>query len=831
VACETQQKVGDEKEFLIGGGEMRAFIRVYDWAQTPLGPVEGWSSSLRMMVSVLLASRLPILLWWGPQYISIYNDGYSGILAAKHPWALGRPCREIWPEIWHVIEPLIDAPFKVGPSMLMENLELELNRHCILEKGYTVSCSPVPDEFAPGGIGGVLATVHVLTARNEAEQSLRDREEALRRADAELRSGMAALARFTQSAVGRESRMIDLKEEVNRLLERLGESPRYPPARKEAASSAPISREPWSDAISQGLVPLEAVLCTSELHARPSRPADHEAENRALTTLVQALAASPRTILQTLALIALKELRAGSAGVSLLIHEGLRFCIVAAAGRWSRYAGRGVSHTCSPSSDVIERDRPLAFTHWERRYPYLVALRPLVEEGLYVPFHVGGKAVGTVWVLSHDHRRFDAEDLRLLESLGRFASAAYQAVESLKALDQRRAVMNLLEDAMQAQQQAESANRKLQQNEEALREADRRKDQFLALLGHELRNPMSPITTASELLSRMCGDDERVRVVVGIIKRQTAQLRRLVDDLLDVSRITQGRIQLDLRALDLATVVAQAIETVEPLTCERQQEVVVTSSHEPLYVQGDFTRLVQCVVNILTNAVKFSEPCGQIRLRTEAQSSEAIIEVSDDGAGIASELLPGLFEIFVQGHCTLDRAQGGLGIGLSITKQLIEMHAGKVRAASPGLGFGSTFEIRLPRISPPAEQRQRPTFRAQPRRVLIVDDNADSAHARALLLTHGGHETQVALSGQEALERIESFQPDVALLDIGMPGMDGYELARRLRAIPRLKSIRLVALTGYGQIEDRERAFAAGFDEHLVKPVDLEVLERTLAGI
>jgi CheY-like chemotaxis protein len=177
----------------------------------------------------------------------------------------------------------------------------------------------------------------------------------------------------------------------------------------------------------------------------------------------------------------------------------------------------------------------------------------------------------------------------------------------------------------------------------------------------------------------------------------------------------------------------------------------------------------------------------------------------------------------------LDRAQGRLGIGLSVTKQLIEMHAGRIGVTSPGLGCGSTFEIRLPRIAPPAEARERPTLRAPPRRVLIVDDNADAAHAWALLLAQEGHETQVALSGEEVLERIESFQPDVALLDIGMPGMDGYELAARLRAIPRLKSTRLVALTGYGQMEDRERALAAGFDAHLVKPVDLELLERTLA--
>jgi signal transduction histidine kinase/ActR/RegA family two-component response regulator len=551
-----------------------------------------------------------------------------------------------------------------------------------------------------------------------------------------------------------------------------------------------------------------------------------------LTSLLQALADSPRSILKTLADTALKVLRAGSAGLSLMSPDGRRFDWAMIAGAWSRHLGSGTPRGFGPCSDVIDRNTPLLFTHWELRYPYLGETTPLAEEGMLVPFYVEGDAVGTIWVIAHDReRKFDAEDLRLLESLGRFASAAYRAVQFLGAFDQRRAALSLLEDAVQARQQAESSNRKLQESENLLREAARRKDEFLALLGHELRNPISPIRTASELLSRTLKDDPRAQLAVDMIKRQAAQLTRLVDDLLDVGRITQGRIQLDRRPLDLATAVDQAVETVEPLIRQKQHELVISSSREPLYVRGDFVRLVQCVVNILTNACKYTEPGGKIQLRTRAQSSNAIIEVSDNGAGIAPELLPRVFDLFVQGDRTLDRAQGGLGIGLSVVKQLIEMQEGQVSARSPGLGCGSTFEIRLPRIARPADAPQASSFEAPPRRVLVVDDNADSANSLSQLLALGGHETQVALSSREALDRIESFQPHVALLDIGLPELDGYQLAARLRTISCLKDIRLVALTGYGQREDRQRAFAAGFDHHLVKPVDLSALERILAGI
>lgn len=367
--------------------------------------------------------------------------------------------------------------------------------------------------------------------------------------------------------------------------------------------------------------------------------------------------------------------------------------------------------------------------------------------------------------------------------------------------------------------------------EEALSETDRRKDEFLAMLAHELRNPLAPIGNASEALARMLSGDARVQSVVGMIKRQATQLTRLVDDLLDVSRITQGRIQLSRQPIELSTVIAQAVETVEPLLREKQHGLSVTSSsYEHLYVDGDFARLLQCVGNILTNAAKYTEPGGEIRVQTRAEDDTAVIEISDDGAGIPPQLLPHVFDLFVQSDRTLDRAQGGLGVGLAVVKRLVQMHGGEATARSAGEGRGSSFEIRLPRIPRPVyPSESNDTPHAARRRVLIVDDNDDAGTSLALLLGLQGHDTAVTGGAKEALSRIEAFRPDVALLDLGLPGMDGYELARAIRALPGFSTLRLIAVSGYGQAEDRRRTREAGFDDHLVKPVDLAMLERALA--
>jgi len=370
----------------------------------------------------------------------------------------------------------------------------------------------------------------------------------------------------------------------------------------------------------------------------------------------------------------------------------------------------------------------------------------------------------------------------------------------------------------------------------ALREADRRKDEFLAMLAHELRNPLAPIRNANELLGKLLdGSDPRVASAIAATRRQVTQLTRLVDDLLDVSRVTQGRIELQRRPIEVSHIVMQAIEAVQPILREKTHRLVTVHAAEPreLYVSADPARLMQCLVNVLTNAVKYTDPGGQITVQLRAEAESALIEISDTGMGIPAELLPRMFDLFVQGDRSPDRSQGGLGVGLAVVKRLIEMHAGSVRARSDGLEQGATFEIRLPLIEHVSTVEQAPLAGTTPvpARILIVDDNEDAAESLAALLALEGHTIERAYSAAEALRRAPQFRAEVVLLDIGLPEMDGYEVARRLRLLPELRAARLIAVTGYGQPQDRARAQQAGFDEHLIKPVSAASVARALAGM
>jgi len=373
--------------------------------------------------------------------------------------------------------------------------------------------------------------------------------------------------------------------------------------------------------------------------------------------------------------------------------------------------------------------------------------------------------------------------------------------------------------------------------EEALRESDRRKDEFLAMLAHELRNPLAPIRNSAELMLRTLPAEAPARRAVEIINRQVQQMARMVDDLLDVSRITHGRIELECRPVDLAAVIASAVEAAGPAVQERRHRLTVEVQGAPtvLAVLGDAARLEQCVVNLLSNAAKYTDPGGDIRLTLDAQGAGAdawaVIRVRDSGAGIAPDILPLVFDLFVQSARTLDRAQGGLGIGLSVVRRLVGMHGGQVSASSPGVGGGATFEIRLPLTSLAAPCGvASPPAGPPPRRVLLIDDNEDAAESLSLMLQADGHEVQTGFSADDALTMAVAWRPDVVLLDIGLPYMDGYEVARRLRADPSAAPMRLVALTGYGQPEDLRRSAQAGFDGHLVKPVAMDALAREIQG-
>jgi PAS domain S-box-containing protein len=361
-----------------------------------------------------------------------------------------------------------------------------------------------------------------------------------------------------------------------------------------------------------------------------------------------------------------------------------------------------------------------------------------------------------------------------------------------------------------------------------LSEADRRKDEFLAMLAHELRNPLAAIEYAAQLLST---SPDQVPLVAEITERQVRQLAHLIDDLLDVSRITTNKIQLRKEAIDASTLVNRALGTALPGIEERKHQVAVDIADEEMPLFVDPTRIEQVIVNLLTNAAKYTAGGGDINIKAYRENEQVVIKVKDSGVGIPENMLTRVFELFTQVEPTLDRAKGGLGIGLTVVRHLTEMHGGTVSATSEGLGKGSEFCVRLPLATAPGaatEAPVRPTVQ-QGMKILVVDDNADSARTLSLLLRTLGCTTEELHDGPPVVERAKSFLPDVILLDIGLPGLDGYQVARLIRQTPDLAHVRLIALTGYGQQQDRDRSRDAGFDRHLVKPVHLDSLIETLA--
>lgn len=370
------------------------------------------------------------------------------------------------------------------------------------------------------------------------------------------------------------------------------------------------------------------------------------------------------------------------------------------------------------------------------------------------------------------------------------------------------------------------------------RRADQRKDEFLAMLGHELRNPLSAIATALHLASAR-PDDARVNARVrDVLARQTAHMTRMIDDLLDVSRITRGKIQLRRAPLDLATTIERAVETVRPAITARHQLLAVSVEGAPLTVDGDPTRLEQVLVNLLNNAAKYTPEGGHIAVSAGREGQSVVVRVRDDGVGIPAEALSQIFDLFAQVEASLARAQGGLGIGLTLVRTLVAMHGGTVSASSEGPGRGSEFEVRLPyagegvRPSSPTAQSpdsvRPPPPGGAPLRVLVVDDNEDIADLMFVALGAAGYEVALARDGEAALEAAASVRPDAVVLDLGLPGLDGFEVARRLRADPAHAGAFLIALSGYGQASDRQRSEEAGVDLHLVKPVDFKALQAAL---
>ena len=362
-----------------------------------------------------------------------------------------------------------------------------------------------------------------------------------------------------------------------------------------------------------------------------------------------------------------------------------------------------------------------------------------------------------------------------------------------------------------------------------LQRAIEQRDEFLAMLGHELRNPLTAILNSVQYLRMAVGSSADVVSAHEIIERQSLHLARLMDDLLDVSRVTSGKVTLQRCPLDLRVVARKCLETLEPLLRSHGHDLEVSLGDTPLGVDSDPIRIEQMLSNLLTNAIKYTPRGGRIQVSARAEDGQAVLSVKDSGVGIDSDTLPHIFDLFAQGPATLERSQGGLGIGLTLVKRLVEMHGGSVEARSEGLGCGSEFTLRFPLLAELASEAtgSDPDDIPKPkggRKILIIEDNEDNRNTLRALLACMGHEVDVAQDGMIGIERARAFQPEVALIDIGLPGLDGYRVAETLRTEPWAEGIVLIALTGYGQQEDRRRAFEAGFDAHLVKPVSFENL-------
>jgi signal transduction histidine kinase/ActR/RegA family two-component response regulator len=792
---------GMQLEFIAGGGTMGGRIRAFAWEQTPLGDPHFWPPGLRTAMRVMLATHHPMFIFWGHEHICLYNDAYCRSLGPeKHPSILGAPGRESWQEIWPIIGPQIDQVMRGEGATWHENQLVPIIRHGELQDVYwTYSYTPIDDPKFPYGVGGVLVICTETTDYVRAERHVAaERERFVQLFD--QAPTFLALLRGPDHVIERANpgylKLIGDRDVVGRKL----------------ADALP-------DAVAQGyLALLNEVYRTGKpfsasgskyvvqaLHEGPvdERYVDFvyqpitDPDGTVNGILVQGVDITPRALADRA--LALDRARLDYA--TRLSGVGFWYCDLPFDElQWDE---RVKDHFFFPSTARITIDDFYARIHEDDRTSTRQAIDASIRNRtpydiVYRTVHPNTGEVKWIRALGGTDYASDGTPLH-------FDGVTVDV--SAQKLDQ---------------QELASLNRQL-------REQDRRKDEFLAKLAHELRNPLAPIRTAAEFCSRSMPGDSPAYPAIEIIKRQANQLSRLVDDLLDVSRISQGRIDLKMEMIELKTLIDMARETVAPLMFDKNHELSVIQANEPVYVKGDLGRLVQALSNVLHNAAKYTQAHGEIRMRAEIRGATVAIEVTDNGAGIPAGLLPRVFDLFTQSERTLDRAQGGLGIGLSIVKQLIEMHGGACVARSAGVGEGSTFEITLPRCQPSLEVvADPPESSHMRRRLLIVDDNVDAANSLAEILRLDGHWVDVVFSAQAALEQAATLSPDFVLLDIGLPDLDGYEVARRLRQLDGLEDVGLIALTGYGQAEDLERTRAAGFDGHFVKPIDFEELERAL---
>ncbi len=821
--------------FLHGDSIVAARIAAHDWRGTSLGDMTGWPEPLKTTLGIILGSRFPMYLVWGPQLIGFPNDAYLPVLGRK-AW-LGRSFPETWEDVWPQLGPIAERAL-AGESSFFENLPIDMERFGYRERTwFTFSYSPVRD--ATGAVGGMLVTCVETTSSVLAEQR--------RQFQLELSDGLRRLG----SPV----------EITGWTCKVLGE---YFGARRVGYATVEgehihVNLPAWHDGTVASVLgqafPLEAFgsALAADLRAGTTVRLDDTGADAALPGSGSIFA----------------QLSLGAMVIVPIVRNARLIAVLAVgAGEPRRWTDTDVTL----AEDAAERTRSAV----ERAIAEQALTRQLEaqRDRLGQLFEQAPSFMAVVRGPDHVFELVNAAYRRLVgprerELIGRpvrevipeatdagfvamlddvYATRTARVVSGGAILlkgppgepDVQRYVdfvyQPLLDDDG-GQPGIFVVGSDVTQNRlatDALQDADRRKDEFLAMLAHELRNPLAPISTAAELLRLPAADQQQVLHAATIISRQVAHMTSLVDDLLDVSRVTRGLVTLEHELLDFKSVVAHAVEQARPFIEARRHVLTVRATAARVPVRGDRTRLVQVIVNLLNNAAKYTSDGGEITLLTQVEDGCAVVAVTDTGSGIDPSLLPHVFELFTQGRRTPDRAHGGLGLGLALVKSMVELHGGRVTARSAGVDRGSTFTVTLPLVQAPAMPEPQPApgpaTKAQPRRIMVVDDNLDAADTLASLLVALGHAVTVQTDPVAAIEAAAAATFDVFILDIGLPGMDGYALAREIRTRPAHGDAAFIALTGYGQAGDRAKSDEAGFAHHFVKPVHPQRLVDALAA-
>ena len=686
-------------------------LRAYSWETNPLGLPQSWPPELCTVVEVMLNAQYPAVVAWGPDAIFLYNDAYKYILGQRHPHALGLPFREVWPELWQDIGPIVEAALSGTPAYF-EDVPVWISPQGAPEqRWFTSSYSPVTDRN--GRVLGMYNAGFETTLRVVDQQRL----------------------------------SFQLK---------------------------------LSDALRTLASPVDIIATASE----------------ALGLQLNASAVMYAEVDDV-------------AGTFLTRRDWTQHGVSSMA---------GVAHQLDDfGTDIIatlRAGKPIVITDVEQdartRAHAATYAAVSARANLAIPLVKAGKLAVVLSVHSREPRHWQDIDIQQVHDV---AERTWDAIQ--------RAVAEI----------------ELRDREERLRQADRRKDEFLAMLAHELRNPLAPIGAAAQVLQLGKWDEARVRQTSQVIDRQVKHMTHLIDDLLDMSRVTRGLVKLHKAPEDIRPIVNEAVEQVMPLIQARHHQLSLCLTPDPSLVRGDRKRLVQVVANLINNAAKYTPEGGRIVVEADVRGEEVLVEVTDNGIGMPPQLVMQAFDLFSQGERSSDRSSGGLGLGLALVKSLVELHEGTVRCSSDGIGLGSRFSICLPRLpdeaSTAASQISADGISkvTHSLRIIIVDDNQDAAQTLSMLLEALGHQVTIEDHPLRALERARVDVPDVFLVDVGLPEMDGNELVRRLRAQANLKKATFVAVTGYGQHEDRLRTRAAGFNYHLVKPVDIAQLTSILATI